>query len=102
MDEEAYFLEVCRYVDLNPVRARMARRPQDWYWSSYRSHTGRGAGPDWHDSASLHRRLAVRAPRRDGPAAYARFVAQGRGVRLWEEGLSGQVFLGGEAFVERM
>ena len=30
VDEEAYFLEVCRYVDLNPVRARMVKQPQDW------------------------------------------------------------------------
>ncbi|WP_199724763.1 transposase [Noviherbaspirillum saxi] len=29
VDEEAYRLEVCRYVDLNPVRAGMVKRPQD-------------------------------------------------------------------------
>jgi len=102
VDEEAYFLEVCRYVDLNPVRARMAQKPQDWAWSSYRAHTGRRAGREWLDSPALHRRLAPRAPRREGPAAYARFVAQGRGVKLWDEALTGQIFLGGEAFVRRM
>ncbi|MBI4190153.1 MAG: transposase [Betaproteobacteria bacterium] len=102
VDEEAYFLEVCRYVDLNPVRAKMAKRPQDWPWSSYRAHTGRVTSPAWLDSPALHRRLAPRAPRRDGPDAYARFVAQGRGVKLWDEALAGQIFLGGEAFVKRM
>ena len=102
VDKEAYFLEVCRYVDLNPVRARMVKRPQDWSWSSYRAHTGQDAGPDWLDSLSVHRRLAVRAPIREGPSAYARFVAQGRGVKLWEQALTGQIFLGSEAFAKRM
>ena len=40
--------------------------------------------------------------RRDGPQRYAEFVAQGRGIRLWDEALSGQIYLGGEAFVKRM
>ena len=102
VDEESYFLEVCRYVDLNPVRAGMVKRPQDWAWSSYRAHTGRSEPPAWLDSGALHRRLAPRAPRRDGPLRYAEFVAQGQKVKLWEEALTGQIYLGDEAFVERM
>jgi putative transposase len=33
-------LEVCRYVELNPVRAALVNDPADWRWSSYRSHVG--------------------------------------------------------------
>jgi putative transposase len=102
VDGDAYFLEVCRYVDLNPVRAGMARRPRDWSWSSYRAHTGEVELPVWLDSTTLHRQLAPRAPRREGPARYAQFVAQGRDVKLWEEALTGQIYLGGEDFVQRM
>lgn len=102
VDEDSYFLEVCRYVDLNPVRAGVVKRPEAWVWSSYRAHTGRAPAPPWLDSAELHRRLAARAPRRDGPRRYAEFVAQGRGLELWDEALSGQIYLGGEAFVRRM
>ena len=102
VDKDSYFLEVCRYVDLNPVRAKMVKRPHDWPWSSYCAHAARVDGPAWLDSQALHQRLAPRAPRRDGPDAYARFVAQGRGIKLWEEALSGQIFLGDEAFVKRM
>ena len=102
VDRDAYFLEVCRYVDLNPVRAKMVRRPQDWQWSSYRAHTGLIPPPAWLDSAELHRQIAPRAPLREGPAAYAAFVAEGRGVRLWEEALSGQIYLGDGRFVARM
>ena len=34
VDEDAYFLEVCRYVDLNPVRARMVKHPRHWAWKA--------------------------------------------------------------------
>ena len=102
VDEESYFLEVCRYVDLNPVRARMVRHPREWAWGSYRAHTGQVAPPTWLDSRALHRRLAPHTPLRDGPARYAEFVAQGKGVKLWDEALRGQIYLGSEAFVKRM
>jgi putative transposase len=42
IDTEAYFLSCCRYIELNPVRARMVRHPGDYSWSSYRAHA-RGA-----------------------------------------------------------
>ncbi len=32
-----YVLACYRYVEMNPVRARMVERPQDYAWSSYRS-----------------------------------------------------------------
>jgi len=39
-------LYVCfRYVELNPVRARLAARPEDWRWSSARGHLGVAADP---------------------------------------------------------
>ncbi|HYD61601.1 MAG TPA: transposase [Noviherbaspirillum sp.] len=102
VDGDSYFLEVCRYVDLNPVRAGMVKRPEDWAWSSYRAHTNRAERPAWLDSAALYRQLSPRAPLRHGPVRYAEFVAQGHGVKLWEEALKGQIYLGGEEFVRRM
>jgi len=38
IDEDACFLACCRYIELNPVRARMVRHPRDHRWSSYRAH----------------------------------------------------------------
>ncbi len=38
IDTETYFLACCRYIELNPVRARMVRHPRDYRWSSYRAH----------------------------------------------------------------
>ena len=43
--DEAHFVTALRYVALNPVRARLAARAQDWPWSSTRAHL---AGTDDH------------------------------------------------------
>jgi len=36
--DEPHLLACARYVELNPVRAKLARRPSDWRWSSARAH----------------------------------------------------------------
>ena len=36
LERESYLLELCRYVVLNPVRAGMVSRPDQWKWSSYK------------------------------------------------------------------
>jgi putative transposase len=107
VDRDAYLLEVCRYVDLNPVRARMVRKPGSWAWSSYRAHTGEAPAPVWLDTPGLHAYLLGRsantAPeRRQAAARYARLVGQAKGVSLWDDALRQQIYLGDEDFVERM
>ena len=36
--DEAHLRAAARYVPMNPVRARLATRPEDWPWSSARAH----------------------------------------------------------------
>jgi putative transposase len=36
--DEPYLMATARYTELNPVRAGLCRQPQDWHWSSARSH----------------------------------------------------------------
>ena len=36
VDSDHYVLVCHRYIELNPVRARMVARPEDYRWSSYR------------------------------------------------------------------
>ena len=36
--DEPYLLATARYVELNPVRARLAGRAEEWTWSSARAH----------------------------------------------------------------
>ena len=38
--DERHLIACARYVELNPVRAGLAKRPEDWPWSSARAHLG--------------------------------------------------------------
>jgi putative transposase len=38
IEADSYLLACQRYIELNPVRARMTMRPGDYPWSSYRAH----------------------------------------------------------------
>ena len=40
---DTYLLGLCRYVALNPVRAGLTDRPEDWPWSSYAETVGLAA-----------------------------------------------------------
>ena len=45
VQKESHFLEVCRYVVLNPVRAKAVEHPRVWAWSSYRATGGLASIP---------------------------------------------------------
>src|SRR5262245_63741018 len=73
VQRDGHFLEACRYVVLNPVRAGLVARIEDWTWSSYRATAGIGSPPRWLTTA------LILGPRPD-PAwhrAYRVFVASG-------------------------
>jgi len=38
--DQPYLAAAARYVELNPVRAGLVKRPEDWAWSSARAHLG--------------------------------------------------------------
>jgi putative transposase len=42
VDRDSYLLELSRYFHLNPVRAKIVERPEDYPYSSYRAYIGRG------------------------------------------------------------
>ena len=67
---DAHFLESIRYVFLNPVRAGLCRRPEDWPWSSYRASIGLEAPPPF-----LARKLLLERFAEDLPLAQARLAA---------------------------
>lgn len=41
--EEGHLLAAVRYIELNPVRAGLCNRPNDWPWSSFHVHIGAGS-----------------------------------------------------------
>ncbi len=71
VEDEGYFLEVLRYVVLNPVHAGLVATPEAWPWSSYRATAGLGPPPRWLYSRAVLARFGGDV---DG---YRRFVAEG-------------------------
>lgn len=100
IQKDTHLLEVCRYVVLNPVRAGLKRRPEDWRWSSYMA-TERGE--------PAHRCLTTEwvlgqfgKTRGEAEREYREFVREGIGAgSIWEQ-VKGQVILGEEKFVEKL
>jgi putative transposase len=45
IDSDAYFFSCCRYIELNPVRARLVAHPKAYCWSSYRAHASGAEDP---------------------------------------------------------
>jgi putative transposase len=37
---DSYFLQCCRYIELNPVKAKMVAQPEHYRWSSYQENAG--------------------------------------------------------------
>ena len=102
VDSDSYLLEVCRYVDLNPVRAQMVDHPDAYRWSSYRALAGLADRPDWLDVHSVHEQLAPGKSATDAAAKYAQFVSEGKGIPLWDDHLRQQIYLGDDDFIARM
>ena len=100
VQKESYLLELARYVVLNPVRAGMVRSAKDWPWSNYRSTAGWDDAPEWLNTDWLL--SAFGAKRKPAMEAYRKFVSEGRGLRSPWEDLKRQIYLGDEAFVDRM
>jgi REP-associated tyrosine transposase len=100
VDKDSYLLELARYVVLNPVRAKMVKKPEAYRWSSFRATAGLDAAPpfltvDWLLSQFARQRAA--AQRR-----YTQFVLEGVGqTSPWEQ-LQGQILLGSPNFVEQL
>lgn len=74
--DDAHLRESCRYVVLNPVRARLCARPQEWRWSSYRACAGLDFAPPFLAHDALLRLFAYR--RAGAVRAYRTFVSDGR------------------------
>jgi REP element-mobilizing transposase RayT len=101
IDKETYFLEVLRYVVLNPVRAGVVAVPEEDPWTSYRSTSGLSAAPDWLNVDGV---LSHFAPERDtARRLYRCFVFDGIASkhRPWDDATSG-MYLGSDEWLRRV
>jgi putative transposase len=82
IETDAYLLACCRYVELNPVRARMSGDPAAYPWSSYRWHAGIGSQFDWLDIDPCFEGLGNCDDER--AVRYREFVQSARPAGEWE------------------
>jgi len=100
IQKESHLLEICRYVVLNPVRAKATARIEQWKWSSYGATAGLGKRPGWLTVDWVLSQFG----KRKYPAArhYRHFVREGISKPSIWEGVQAQVLLGDEEFVEKL
>ncbi|MFZ4860123.1 MAG: REP-associated tyrosine transposase [Desulfuromonadaceae bacterium] len=101
VEKESHLLELCRYVVLNPVRARMVKAPDDFEWSSYLPTLGKCKKPDFLTTDWILANFS--STLRKARIEYQKFVMdgiQGKGSP-WEQ-LSGQIILGSETFLNKL
>lgn len=99
VDKDSYLLELSRYISLNPVRAGLTQRAEDWPWSSYRATAGLVTPPAWLSVEWLLANFDS-----DGKIActmYRSFVESGNEARFPEEELQGGHILGNNIFLTR-
>ena len=100
IEKDSHLLEVCRYVVLNPVRARVVEEPGDWKWSSYRATSGR---ENPHLCLTRDWILGQLSKTREkAEKEYRQFVKGGIGKEtIWTD-LKGQTILGEDKFVDSL
>ena len=75
IETEAHFLEACRYVVLNPVRADLCESAEEWQWSSFCGTAGLQPPPRWLELDSVLSQFADE--RRRARDLWIQFVAAG-------------------------
>jgi REP element-mobilizing transposase RayT len=102
VENDSHSWELTRYIHLNPVRAKMVARPEDYAWGSYSAYVDARRAPDWLDweTVLLEQSASLPAARR----AYRRFVeaAVGQSTQSPLQAAYGGMFLGSEGWIERM
>ena len=100
VQKDSYLAELARYIVRNPVRAQMVRSAKDWPWSSYRATADLVLGPDW---LATNPTLSFFGQRKtQAVEAYRAFVAAGKNQASPWAKLKNQIYLGTDAFVEKM
>jgi REP element-mobilizing transposase RayT len=99
IQKDSHLLEVCRYVVLNPVRAKIVETPEAWKWSSYRATAGREASHPCLTREWVLGQFSGQLARAE--KEYRQFVSWGVGKSIWHQ-VRGQAILGEEDFADRL
>jgi hypothetical protein len=101
VEDEGHYLEVSRYIHLNPVRAGIVKRPEDYVWSSYPGyHHGRKTLP-WLNYSTV---LAEFGDTKMAFRRYRQFVHDGISKKIrppWQDAIGGWL-LGSRKFAAKI
>lgn len=95
VDRESHLLEVVRYIHRNPVKARLAARPEEYPWSSHGAYLS--GGPEWLAAPELLDLLAGSRPK--SRRHFQEFVAGSAAGRYDPDGARLGAVVGDEDFV---
>lgn len=101
VDKDEYLVTLSRYIHLNPVRAKIIQRPEEYCWTSYGAYTGKREANTLVDTADTLSRFANKKEK--AVKAYRAFVESGIGneedpFRDLEAG----IILGAKRFKEKL
>lgn len=100
VERDSYLMELARYVVLNPLRAHMVKRLEDWQWSSYLATCCQVPTQGWLQTDWVLAQFGEL--RSSAIEKYVQFVHEGaRLPSVWAQ-LQGQIYLGSESFVTKM
>lgn len=100
VERDEYAKELSRYIHLNPVRAKMVDRPEEYRWSSHGCFIGLRKAPEWLARDFILSYFGKKASR--AQQAYRDFVnaVTGQKYKSPLEQVVGSTILGSEDFIE--
>jgi putative transposase len=101
VETESYGLTLSGYIVLNPVRAGLVARPEEYRWSSYSARAGLARCPDWLTIDSLLSQFG--SDRKRQQQAWCEFVLQKIDDKedLLERAVA-QIYLGTASWIDRI
>lgn len=100
VQKQSHLLEVCRYVVLNPVRAKIIENLDDYKWSSYRATIGLDKQPEFLYTDWILNQFD--SDKKRARRFYKDFVLAGIKNENLYENVKGQILLGEEDFIKNL
>jgi REP element-mobilizing transposase RayT len=102
VEKEPYLLEISRYIHLNPVRAKICAKPEDYRWSSYAYYADCNEPPSWLHTDWVIDRFG--RTRKTALQRYVRFTVDGIHSKISDplKNTFAGVALGSEDFVNEI
>ena len=80
VEKGPHLLELCRYIVLNPVKAGMVKRPEQWNWSSYKTTAGMSMAAEFLSTDWILKQFSPK--KTEAKKRYVEFVNKGLDQRL--------------------